>query len=686
MTTADNPTEVSNGLERSSKLPEEIIETQKSRSDMLKWKLVLVAALGAAGLGLSEKVKAPPLVLAMIPFVCVYVDLLCCNCNVRAIVIGTYYSKSCRDPYECFVGRHRHAFEMEDWALYWSTRLLCVLVALYGLFLLVARPPTPGVQQTSTAPPGPAPVVTNPPSAKDPATPSPQGALGRASILVRQWLTEHGHWRGLVLMGAGLIGVFFSWCTKCACESQLELLTKQPQIHNKKELMDFLYPEYTYEEVMTLWRSLARQGTFTFQPLANGLYPATASAQTGDNSGYQYVWVRDNVHIAHAHYSWGEKNEAARTLSTLLAYFDKYRHRFEDIITHRVNPSDPMNRPHVRFEGQGLAEICEKWPHAQNDALGYFLWCYSKLAQDDDSPVRCGEKELECLAQFPRYFQAIRYWQDRDSGHWEEVRKVSASSIGTVLAGLREFTRLVDKSRTWSGTVLRRCHVTRRMLKKLQDQGFAALQSILRCECADPACHYRRYDGALLFLIYPLEVLPWKSACKRDAENILDDVTTFLEGEHGIRRYLGDSYWCADYTKKLGPKVRTGDFSENIRVRDSLLRPGEEAQWCLFDPVISVIYGQRYQQLTASGDHTAPEFLRRQTKYLNRALCQLTDGQKGLPAFRCPEAYYLKKDRYVPNDHTPLLWAQANLRLAVEQMKRSAECGDEHARKGRVGP
>ena len=42
----------------------------------------------------------------------------------------------------------------------------------------------------------------------------------------------------------------------------------------------------------------------------------------------------------------------------------------------------------------------------------------------------------------PLYFQAIRYWQDEDSGHWEERRKIEASSIGAVVAGLRELRLL----------------------------------------------------------------------------------------------------------------------------------------------------------------------------------------------------------------------------------------------------
>ena len=185
--------------------------------------------------------------------------------------------------------------------------------------------------------------------------------------------------------------------------------------------------------------------------------------------------------------------------------------------------------------------------------------------------------------------------------------------------------------------------------------------------------HYRRYDSALLFLIYPLAVLEWE----RWGERILEDVRTHLQGEHGIRRYLGDSYWCADYKDKLTPEMRAADFSDGLRARDALLRAGEEAQWCLFDPVISVIYGQRFLALTEREEHEHAEgALRLQTHYFNRALSHLTAKEDALPEFAVPEAYYLKKGRYVPNDNTPLQWAQAYLWHASRQMQISAEMMD----------
>ena len=64
-----------------------------------------------------------------------------------------------------------------------------------------------------------------------------------------------------------------------------------------------------------------------------------------------------------------------------------------------------------------------------------FLWLYALLARDGH--VALDEPALDVLALVPRYLAAIRYWQDEDSGHWEETRKISASSIGTVVAASR---------------------------------------------------------------------------------------------------------------------------------------------------------------------------------------------------------------------------------------------------------
>ena len=388
-------------------------------------------------------------------------------------------------------------------------------------------------------------------------------------------------------------------------------------------------------DVMQLHRFLEQQGTFRFPTLRNGLFSAAAGAG-GDFelTGYRNVWVRDNVHIAHAHWQWGQTDKAVAAMKSLMTFFVKHKHRFTDIIELRVDAADPMNRPHIRFDGDRLVELNEKWSHAQNDALGAFLWLASKLSDE----CRWSDEERAQLKHVAEFLNAVEFWNDEDSGHWEEVRNVAASSVGVAMAALEAW----NPQRDWS-------------------TGRQALNAILPAECiqSDPL-KQRRYDSALLFLIYPYQIVTGEMA-----DRIVADVTTHLMGEHGIRRYLGDSYWCADYKEKLAADVRTADFSDNIASRDRLLEPGLEAQWCLFDPIISIHYGLRYERTHEPLDRS------QQIRHLNRSLSQLTAPGSRFGAYRCPESYFREKGHYVPNDICPLLWTQANLKLALIHLIRS---------------
>lgn len=172
-------------------LRDEIVESQKARCDLLKWKLALVAGLGAVGLGLGDYAPKEPgyshhYVLCLIPLVCVYVDLLAKHMTLRIMVIGCFGGhlapekkgepESIEALYEKFAGKARGmpfpsddslekelhrgnllvrfwmrrivnmgkrkykmkrrrlgAYELEDWALQWSTLLLSLCVIIYGI-------------------------------------------------------------------------------------------------------------------------------------------------------------------------------------------------------------------------------------------------------------------------------------------------------------------------------------------------------------------------------------------------------------------------------------------------------------------------------------------------------------------------------------------------------------------------
>jgi hypothetical protein len=426
-------------------------------------------------------------------------------------------------------------------------------------------------------------------------------------------------------------------------------------VQNAK-LLNFIKEKYSGDDIEAIVGFLEAQKTFTFSALPTGLFPAAITREATEYTGYNQVWIRDNSYVAYAHYVTGETATTIKTLNALMQYFQAYRHRFERIIEQPDRADQVMERPHVRFDGENLQELPENWSHAQNDALGYFLWLYCKLVNED--LITITPAEIGILALFPLYFEAIAYWKDSDSGHWEEERKVEASSIGVAKAGLAALRQtLVKSSHVADQFAYQDRVVTLELLDRLIQNGDAALAEILPYECRSPKSNVRRYDAALLFLIYPLNVLD-----PAMADRIVEDVIHNLQGDYGIKRYLRDSFWAADYRTKLSPEQRTANISDDMTYRDSLIQAGQEAQWCIFDPIISIIFGQKFQ---ATGQATD---LEQQVFYLNRALGQLTSETCEAGELKCPELYYLEDGKYRANDATPLLWTQANLKVALKTM------------------
>eukprot|EP00123_Amoebidium_parasiticum_P013672 comp22090_c0_seq1/m.32213 comp22090_c0_seq1/g.32213 ORF comp22090_c0_seq1/g.32213 comp22090_c0_seq1/m.32213 type:complete len:483 (-) comp22090_c0_seq1:537-1985(-) len=456
-------------------------------------------------------------------------------------------------------------------------------------------------------------------------------------------------------------------------------------VHNKElgALLKQSKNVYTAEDVLKIWRLLESKGTLDFPNIkGRGLFCAALSEEgVEDYTGYSNVWVRDNIHIAHAQLVIGDHAKAVSVVRDIAAFWQAHSNRFLDCISGRADTEDVMQRPHIRFNGHKLSENTEHWSHAQNDALGYFLWLACKLGRKGH--LDCShEKFAELLAQLTLYLYAVGFWSDKDNGHWEEVRKVEASSVGAATAGLRELHRLMNENSKFSaafskcytavkGTTNPKQHADVPLsddalstVAAMEARGQAALASILPYESRDEGAT-RTTDGALLFLVYPLRIVEGDIARK-----IVTDVVDHLAGDNGIRRYSGDSYWMADYKTLFSEENRTADFSDNMGARDRLLTPGEEAQWCIFDSIVSVVFGTWAQEAVTSEERQQLRMLQR--LFFHRALGQVTGDVCVFGAWKCPESYYIEKGKYVVNDICPLLWTQANLQLALHAMLSAA--------------
>ena len=122
------------------KLRDEIVASQKARHEFMKWKLILVAAIGAAGLGLSHFDHDWPgkgILLALIPFVSIYVDAVCFHNDLRIMAIARFLRTQTKDlemkKYEEYCFQNRAIFSLEDFALVGTTLPVSLFILILGL-------------------------------------------------------------------------------------------------------------------------------------------------------------------------------------------------------------------------------------------------------------------------------------------------------------------------------------------------------------------------------------------------------------------------------------------------------------------------------------------------------------------------------------------------------------------------
>ncbi|KAJ3388449.1 hypothetical protein HDU92_001523 [Lobulomyces angularis] len=464
-------------------------------------------------------------------------------------------------------------------------------------------------------------------------------------------------------------------------EHQIPLeIIKQP-VHNSELKVFMKSSSYSNDELTKLFDLLTKKNSLSFSKIpGRNLFMAAVQDDATAYTGYENVWVRDNIHIAHAHYVQGDVETTALNVKEIGSFWLKYDNRWIDCIKDPHLAEDVMRRPHIRFNGTELTENTQHWSHAQNDAIGYWLWLSSKLCREGHLDYDILSKVAVFIAL---YFKKIDFCNDKDNGHWEEARKVEASSIGAATAGLRELELLLNENEKFQEIFEKNFNnfckehnlhedfkVGKELVSNLKEEGLKKMNSILPFESRDAGAE-READGALLFLIYPLQIITGEMA-----QIVVDNVVRDLLGEHGIRRYKGDSYWMADYKAVFSEENRTGNFSEDIGQRNKHLKFGQEAQWCMFDAIVSCHYSLKLQDLQKRGASEAELLACKdsQINYFNRALGQITGEDCSFGPWHCPESYYIENGRvgkYVVNDITPLLWSQANLISAFLLIKKS---------------
>lgn len=262
----------------------------------------------------------------------------------------------------------------------------------------------------------------------------------------------------------------------------------------------------------------------------SGLYGA---AKLSVDTGYNNVWIRDNVYVALGLANARDNKNAIEALRGIFDILIKHEYKIDWAI--KEKPDDKYKYIHARFNPITHDEYHEDWGNKQNDAVGAFLFQVGTL-YDKDVMVMRGSDDYRLLQKLVHYLESIQYWQDPDNGVWENDEELHASSVGACVAGLKAVRHLVDVPE-W-----------------LIEKGQETLNTMLPRESVS-----KETDLALLTLIYPYNIVT-----NEQRDQILHDVETKLVKKRGVVRYFGDWYY----------------------------NNGKEAEWVMGFPWLAIIYKQ----------------------------------------------------------------------------------------------
>lgn len=277
-------------------------------------------------------------------------------------------------------------------------------------------------------------------------------------------------------------------------------------------------------------------------------------------TGYDKSWLRDNFYETLAFEVIGDWATVEKTYSAILDIFLRYEDKIDWAITHK--PEAPFQYIHARFHPDNFDEFWDDWGNKQNDAVGCILYRIGELEINLKRSILKTPDHVRIVNKLVQYLQSIQYWQDPDSGMWEEWEELHASSVGACVAGLRSVAKIPTIA------------VPRWLIRK----GEESLERILPRESQS-----KFVDLALLSLVWPYDVV---NQIQRD--QILENVEYHLQRSRGVIRYKGDRYynknqdgfseeaewtfglsWLAIIYSKLGNKDKAHELIKDLIAEDT---------------------------------------------------------------------------------------------------------------------
>jgi phosphorylase kinase alpha/beta subunit len=243
-----------------------------------------------------------------------------------------------------------------------------------------------------------------------------------------------------------------------------------------------------------------------------GLFVAALDKRTHYS---RQAWIRDNIYASLGFEATKNYKEVIKAYQALLDTLKKHEYKIDWAIVEK--PKERWQYIHARFCPDTFDEFHENWGNKQNDSIGAFLFKVGDLESKGIKVIRNSD-DLRILQKLVYYLNSIQYWQDPDSGMWEENEEVHASSVGACVAGLKKISKIIDVPAV------------------LIEKGMDTLNQLLPRESGS-----KDVDLALLSLIFPYNVV---SVEQRD--QILKNVEDKLVRARGVIRYADDYYFNRD--------------------------------------------------------------------------------------------------------------------------------------------
>lgn len=485
-------------------------------------------------------------------------------------------------------------------------------------------------------------------------------------------------------------------------------------------------------QVEELERLLIRQGTFSFplstlarkDPRHAQLKVLRAASTPMWPMGTHY-WVRDNALIGERLLNVCLKDkklsstfrklgrqllQSALTIMSTPTQLARFRSVIENTSDQQVRSAAQWPQIFLGIADNLSGEKVEGWAHKQDAWQILAFHVLDNLASGKLSVDDLSIEHREFLSLVTPFLARVRFYEQENSGSWEELEAVRSSVIAwdmaliarvRALAGGMRFAFLEDGFRAFQASLSVYADTSsfHAFLNDLLTRGAETLKRTIPFECplypaSDP--RHRLADGALIYLLQldtprlVAEMLDLPESWIAESEKkLLKTIASLFDPRTGgHRRYRNDSYqrlgfFRPETTRRLAEMygAPSGDASGNFTGRDRVVPRGPEAAWTHFTWQLSAWAGRRYCE---TGDTS---YLKLQQHYFLQGLrtigstpqLSVEQGPEGepriirLPAYRCPECYLTEVDQkqrqfLFPSPHTPLNWATAEALSAFSRM------------------